>query len=426
MDTYEYTFSPRQPERSEGSLITSRDPSSQAPRDGGGVVTKKLKKGPVIKVGVAGSGNLEVIVKPNARAEQTQITVHTVVTGFKMTWDEVISRFVKDYPFQGLHLILYDAGATPPVVSLRLRQALETYQTGYVKKTHYTEASARNRVYSLTDEGSFSELLLEKDTLSPTLPQLGIQVETDDGVVIGTAQFAGTQVAIASQQRDFIGGSVGEVHGAKINGLIHYAMKHHLAAIVLLIDSGGVRLQEANVGEIEISEIIRSILDARSAGIKTLGVICGNNGAYGGMGIISGCLDYLIVNQGARIGVSGAEVIQAVKGVEVFDSKDRALIWRVYGGRTRFMQQAAQAYTTNQMPDIRQRIIQALQQLKKQPPIDLDSMLKEHQLLQQRIDQAAACHEEGEWIVQYAPELQKQDVFNCTDAEFLSLMKKKK
>ncbi|CEG60634.1 Acetyl coenzyme A carboxylase, carboxyltransferase subunit beta (fragment) [Legionella micdadei] len=214
MDTYEYTFA----------------------------LEKKLKNGAVTKVGVAGSGNLEVIVKPNTQTKQTRITVHTTVSGFKATWDEVIQRFIEDYPYQALELTLNDAGATPPVVSLRLRQAIEAYQIGYSKKAHYTEATARNRIYSLVDEGSFSEFLLNQDTVSPTLPQLGMQVETDDGVAIGTAQFEGIKVAIASQQKDFIGGSVGEVHGAKINGLIQYAMKHQLPALVLLIDSGGVRL----------------------------------------------------------------------------------------------------------------------------------------------------------------------------------------
>ena len=396
MDTYEYTLT----------------------------LEKKLPLGPVTKVGVAGSGNLEVIIRPNVDSGQTKVIVHTIVSGFKATWDEVIKRYAQDYPFQGLHIELNDAGATPPVVSLRLRQALETYQTGYQRKIYYTEATARNRIYSLVDKDSFHEFLLQDSTVSPTLPELDIQVETDDGVVIGTAQFAHLKVAIASQQRDFIGGSVGEVHGAKINGLIQYAIKHQLVAIVLLIDSGGVRLQEANVGEIEISEIIRSLLEARSAGIKTIGVICGNNGAYGGMGIISGTLDYLLVNQGARIGVSGAEVIQAVKGAEVFDSKNRPLVWRVYGGRARWLQKAVQAYTTNQMSDIRQSIINALQALQKQPTLHLDRVLAEHQLLQQRIDSAKDCQEAGQWVAQTLPGLQDQDVFNCTDAQFVALMEK--
>jgi len=397
MDTYEYSFK----------------------------LNKTLKAGLITKVGVAGSGNLEVVIKPDSNIQGTKIVVNTSISGFKPTWDEVIKRYVEDYPFNGLHIVLNDAGATPAVVSLRLRQALETYQSGYHKKTNFTETTARNRIYSLVDEHSFNEFLLDKDTPSPTLPQLNIQVESDDGVIIGTAQFAGTKVAIASQQKDFIGGSVGEVHGAKLNGLIKYAIKQQLPAIVFLIDSGGVRLQEANVGEIEISEIIRSILDARSAGIKTIGVICGNNGAYGGIGIISGTLDYLVVNQGARIGVSGAEVIQAVEGAEVFDSKNRALVWRVYGGRTRYLQKAAQGYTSSKTDDIREAILQALTELKTKTPLNLELMLREHQFLQERIKKTQGSHEEGEWLEQNEPELYKQDPFNCSDTQFLSLAKKR-
>lgn len=385
-------------------------------------VSKALAQGTVTQVGVAGSGNVAVVVQP-ATTQNTQIVVNTPITGFKSTWDAVIQSFIDDYPYQGLQIELYDAGATPAVVSLRLRQAIETYQTGYHHKTSYSEASARHRIYSLVDEGSFNEFLLGKETPSPTLPKLGIQVEIDDGIVIGTAQFQGTTVAIASQQYDFIGGSVGEVHGAKLNGLIQHAQKHQIPAVVLLIDSGGVRLQEANVGEIEISEIIRSLLDARTAGIKTIGVICDTNGAYGGMSIISGVLDYLIVNQGARIGVSGAEVIQAVKGAEVLDSKDKALVWRIYGGRTRYMQQAVQAYTSNHMNDIRQSIIAALQQ--KLPAMTLQLILKEHEALQHRLEISHECEEQGEWLARYAPTFGKEDIFNCLDAQFLAALKKR-
>lgn len=385
---------------------------------------QKLSSASCIKVGVAGSGNVEIIIKAHAESSLTQVTVNTTVSGFKATWDAVIERYAEEYPYAGLQITLNDAGATPPVVSLRLRQALETYQDGYLQKENYTEANARSRIYSLVDTNSFTEFLLDKDTPSPTLPQLNMQVESDDGVIIGAAKIDGIPIAIVSQQKDFIGGAVGEVHGAKINGLIRYAIRQQLPAIVLLIDSGGVRLQEANVGEIEISEIIRSLLDARSAGIKTIGVICGMNGAYGGMGIISGTLDYLLVNQGARIGVSGAEVIQAVKGAEVFNSSDRALIWRVYGGRTRYLQAAAQGYTTNKIIDIREAIKSALITLNQDSSLNLERVIQEHERLQQRISVAQNCHEEGEWLQQYQPELYQQDIFNITDTQFLALANK--
>ena len=383
---------------------------------------KTLKKSSLVVVGVAGSGNLEVVVKPNSEPLQTQFTVKTAIGGFKPTWQAVIERFIEDYPLGGLSFTLNDAGAAPPVVALRLRQAIETYQTGYRHKENYLEASARERIYSLVDDGTFREFLLSEDFTSPNLPALQMQTAIDDGVVVGTATFHGEKVGIISQQKDFIGGSVGEVHGAKINGLIRYGVKNKCDALLFLIDSGGVRLQEANDGEIEISEIIRSILEAKSAGIKTVGVICGNNGAYGGMGIMSGVLDYLIVNQVARIGVSGAEVIQAVKGAEVFDSSDRALVWRVYGGRTRYMQHAAQYYTTNEMSAIREAIVNAMATLSNNPLINLDILLAEHESLSHRISMAKGCTEEKEWLLKNKPNLLKQDIFNVHDSQFLEIL----
>jgi malonate decarboxylase beta subunit len=125
------------------------------------------------------------------------------------------------------------------------------------------------------------------------------------------------------------------------------------------------------------------------------------------------------VNQGARIGVSGAEVIEAVQGAEVLDSKNRPLVWRIYGGRTRYLQGAVQDYTSNKMEDIRQAIIKALKS--PIPPLNLETLLAEHHQLQDRIQKTKDKHEEGEWLKHHEPEVFQQDPFTCSDEQFLSL-----
>jgi malonate decarboxylase beta subunit len=382
----------------------------------------KLPAKATVKVGVAGSGNLEVIVRPSTNPSITEFTVKTNIEGYEETWEAVIDRFAQDNPYSGLSFTLQDAGATPPVVSLRLHQAFEIYQSGYPEGENYIELDARERIDSLFDENTFREFLLDEDCNSPHLPKLNIQTQEDDGVVIGVAQLEGTRIGIVSQQRDFIGGSVGEVHGAKINGLVKYAIKNRLEAVVMLIDSGGVRLQEANVGEIEISEMIRSILEAKSSGVKMIAVICGSNGAFGGMGILAGVMDALIVNQIARIGVSGAEVIQTVKGVEAFDASDRPLLWRVYGGRTRFLQQAADYYTTSAVSEIRKCLVSAINALDSDDLISLDRIVEEQNSLQSRIDSAGKGTEHGEWLKAHIPTNFKQDLFDVDDHSFLTFI----
>src|SRR5690606_39440228 len=69
----------------------------------------------------------------------------------------------------------------------------------------------------------------------------------------------------------------------------------------LFVDSGGVRLHEANAGLIAISEIMRAMLQVRNAGIPIITVIGGTCGAFGGMGI-SACLSSTIIMTEERSG----------------------------------------------------------------------------------------------------------------------------
>lgn len=204
------------------------------------------------------------------------------------------------------------------------------------RRIRYFEASARARVAGLVDEGSFTEFCPpELRHTSPHLAQLDAPVAFDDGVVVGGATLAGRSILIAAQEGRFNGGAVGEVHGAKIRGLLERARRDKPDAVLLLVDSGGVRLHEANAGLIAMSEIMRALLAAQAAGVPVIALVGGSCGAFGGMGIVTRLCDAVIMSEEGRLGLSGPEVIETVKGVEEFDSRDRSLVWRVTGGKLR-------------------------------------------------------------------------------------------
>lgn len=206
------------------------------------------------------------------------------------------------------------------------------------KRQSWFEATARKRVAGLLDVGSFKEILPPtSSTPSPHLAQLDLPGAFDDGIVIGYGQLAKKPVFVAAQEGQFIGGAVGEIHGAKLVGLLRRAAREKPAAVLLLIDSGGVRLHEANAGLIAISEIMRAVLDARAAGVPVLALIGGSCGAFGGMGIVAKLCSAILISEEGRLALSGPEVIETVAGVEEFDSKDRALVWRVTGGKHRYL-----------------------------------------------------------------------------------------
>src|SRR5271168_5634404 len=136
------------------------------------------------------------------------------------------------------------------------------------------EASARERVAGLLDPGSFTEFLgPEQRAMSPHLAQFDLTGAFDDGIVVGRGRLDGQAVFVAAQEGRFLGGAFGEVHGAKLLGLLRAARDAETGgprAVLLLLDTGGVRLQEANAGELSISEIIHAIVEVRSAGIPVL------------------------------------------------------------------------------------------------------------------------------------------------------------
>ena len=377
-------------------------------------LTTPAIKGKRTICGVVGSGNLEVIVDENS---ETTFEISTAVGNHQVIWQSVIDDFVTEYKPAGLKFILNDNGATPFTVSLRLRQAIEQFQSDVQLGNTYVDLNARKRILSILDEHSFKEWLAEDFFYSPHLTALGLPCEADDGVVIGSGIVFGKTALIAAQQKDFMGGAIGEMHGAKLTGLFYSAVQLNVSVVILLIDSGGVRLQEANAGEIAVSEIIRALLIARQHGIVTIGIICGKNGAYGGMGIISTCLDHLIVNEVARIGVSGAEVIQTVKGVEEFNAQDHALVWRVYGGRTRYLQQVADTYVHSDIPNIRD----GLKNILNKPPCSfMDRVRQDHELLTHRLKKTEGYQEEGTYLAKVHPEIVKT-IFELNTKDFLDV-----
>ena len=250
-------------------------------------------------------------------------------------------------------------------------------------KNSFYEKTARARIQAVVDENSFKEILKPTEIeVSPHLSALDIPGSFDDGVIIGTAAINQTAIHIIAQEGQFMGGAVGEIHGAKIVGLLHKAIQDQSQAVVFFVDSGGVRLHEANAGLIAISEIMRAMLQVRHAGIPIITVIGGICGAFGGMGI-SACLSStIIMTEEGRLALSGPEVIETVKGVEEFDSKDRALVWRVTGGKHRYLLNHAQVLVEDDITDIRDAISAQLNQAA--PRLDLEKLLQQQQQLEQQ------------------------------------------
>jgi biotin-independent malonate decarboxylase beta subunit/biotin-independent malonate decarboxylase gamma subunit len=226
----------------------------------------------------------------------------------------------------------------------------QTWQELLARRS-FIELDALGRATALLDPGSLRVLAGPFDRLeSPWLVPQGITPQADDGTVIARGTVAGRPVVIASIEQGFQGGGTGEVSGAKISQALLLAAAESRAgtptAAVILFETGGVRLQEANLGLNAVAEICSAVLDLRPLA-PVIGLVAGTVGSFGGMSIAAGLCTRLIVTPQARIGLNGPAVIEQEAGIDEFDSGDRTLIWAVDGGEQRY----ATALADDLVPD---------------------------------------------------------------------------
>ena len=226
-----------------------------------------------------------------------------------------------------------------------------------LERDSFIERGARSRAKALLDAGSMRELLDPFCGIaSPWLPQQGVTAQADDGVVVAKGLFGGQPAVVLAIEGAYQGGSMGEVGGAKIAGALELAARDNRNGIptraVILFETGGVRLQEANLGLAAIADIHAAIVDLRRYQ-PVIGITAGTVGCYGGMSIAAGLCSYLVVTREARLGLNGPAVIEQEAGVDEFDSRNKPFIWSLTGGEQRFHSGLADAYVEDDTAQMR-------------------------------------------------------------------------
>ena len=227
-----------------------------------------------------------------------------------------------------------------------------------LNKQDFIELSARERAKALLDEGTFRELLDPfARVMSPWLVK--------QNIVIAKGTIQEQPVVLICIEGLFQGGSLGEVGGAKIAGALELAVEDNLKGIptaaILLLETGGVRLQEANLGLAAIAEIQAAIVNLRQYQ-PVIAVVAGSVGCFGGMSIAAGLCSYIVMTQEGRLGLNGPQVIEQEAGVQEYNAKDRPFIWSITGGNQRFTSGLADAYVDDDRQKIRQQVIDYLTQ----------------------------------------------------------------
>jgi acetyl-CoA carboxylase carboxyltransferase component len=206
----------------------------------------------------------------------------------------------------------------PKIEQLRAmkRQAMQGGGEARVQRQHDRgKMTARERVDLLLDPGSFRELdafvVQRERNFGMDAPDKQI---LGDSVVTGWGTINGRLVYVFSQDFTVFGGSLSEVHAAKIVKILEMAMKAG-APVIGLNDSGGARIQEGVVSLGGYADIfLRNTL--ASGVIPQISAIMGP--CAGGAVYSPALTDFIFMVKGtSHMFVTGPDVVRAVTHEEV-------------------------------------------------------------------------------------------------------------
>ena len=325
----------------------------------------------MVRVGNVGSGDLEILLEPTDNT-QIDIDLITSVDNRQPLWQAIFERQF-DAQTASMKVTINDFGATPGVIGLRLIQALEqiTTEASPVVATplgtiSFIEMGARERAKFILDNGTFREVMgNEYHSFSPWLVPQGVVPQTDDGCVVAKGTIDGKPSVVIGIDGTFQGGAIGEISGAKMAAALELALEDAKAGnptqVVLLFETGGVRLQEANLGLAAIADIHAGIIALRQY-VPVTCVIAGTVGCFGGMSIAAGLCSKLIVTKEARLGLNGPQVIEQEAGIEEYDSRNRPFIWSFTGGEARFATEFADVFAEDDAEQILSEVTRIINQ----------------------------------------------------------------
>ncbi len=191
-----------------------------------------------------------------------------------------------------------------------------------------TTSQAGQRINALLDENSFVEIgaLVTARATDFNLKQ----TETpSDGVITGYGVIDGNLVYVYSQDASVLNGTIGEMHAKKIANLYNLAMKTG-APVVGLIDSAGLRLQEATDALNGFGEIYKKQVDA-SGVIPQITAIFGTCG--GGLAIVPTLTDFTFMEEkkaklfvNSPNAIDGNEISKCDTSAAAFQSEEAGIV----------------------------------------------------------------------------------------------------
>ncbi|MET9698406.1 carboxyl transferase domain-containing protein [Streptomyces sp. NPDC006529] len=180
-----------------------------------------------------------------------------------------------------------------------------------------TRLSARAAIASVADPGSFTELPAPERESRPDGPlgwdgyddsraRAATRTGERESAVTGTARVGGRETALISFEFGFLGGSLGERTGDRLEAAYTHARTHRLP-LLSLIATGGSRMQEGMLALTQLQRVARQSVLNRAAGLPQIAVLRDPT-TGGGWATLGAGADVVLALPGAQVGFAGSRV----------------------------------------------------------------------------------------------------------------------
>ncbi|GGU76712.1 acetyl-CoA carboxylase [Streptomyces filipinensis] len=177
--------------------------------------------------------------------------------------------------------------------------------------------TAREILTLLADPGTFSELPHPSRKSAPDGPlgwqgydasraRAAARTGEEESVVCGTARVEGTPAVLTAFEFGFLGGSLGERTGDRLEAAYTHARAHRLP-VVPLIATGGSRMQEGMLALSQLQRVARQSALTREAGLPQIAVLRDPT-TGGGWATLGAGADVVLALPGAQVGFAGSRV----------------------------------------------------------------------------------------------------------------------
>ncbi|MFE6283648.1 carboxyl transferase domain-containing protein [Streptomyces sp. NPDC057877] len=177
--------------------------------------------------------------------------------------------------------------------------------------------SARAVLALLTEPGDFVQLPDTPERSVPDGPlswpgydasraRAAHRTGEDESVVCGTAPIDGTPAVLIAFEFGFLGGSLGQRTGDRLESAYAHAREHRLP-VVALIATGGSRMQEGMVALSQLQRVARQSALTRAAGLPQIAVLRDPT-TGGGWATLGAGADVVLALPGAQVGFAGSRV----------------------------------------------------------------------------------------------------------------------